>query len=140
MRVFLYLFFLISVSNIAFSMETCVKNKEGIFCGEIISKDSSKIKRECINFKDKKVCGFGCVKNMFGADCKQDPDAKCIQNIHGVICGHRCEEHTLISACASKSYYNCIRFVDKAKCGLNCRMKFGDIFCDEEDVNAKYLK
>ncbi|WP_338635176.1 hypothetical protein [Spirobacillus cienkowskii] len=51
-----------------------------------------------------------------------------------------CEENFLISACASKSYFNCVRFADKAKCGLNCRMKFGDVFCDEEDVNAKYLK
>ena len=70
----------------SFSKELCIKNDKGIFCGVEVTveeKNNNKPqkKRECVEFKGSKFCGYDCKKTIFGADCKREKDEKCIDNI-----------------------------------------------------------
>lgn len=148
MKYFIKFFILISFMNLySYAEEKCIKNSMGIFCGVEVNVEeknkshfSQQNKRQCVNFKDKKICGYDCKSTIFGADCKNNIDETCIDNIHGVICGYDCKKNILISACASKPYFNCVYRAGEAKCGTNCEFKFGKITCDETDYLAKYLK
>ncbi|APJ04112.1 hypothetical protein [Silvanigrella aquatica] len=145
MKYIVFICYFLIFSNISFARETCVKNDKGVFCGvEVLvheSGDSAKNKKvECIDFNGKKVCGYDCKKNLFGADCKKHQDEMCIESIKGVICGYNCEQSGLISACSSRQMYTCFRHVDKIKCGVNCRFGAYGLMCDEEDTNSKFMK
>lgn len=129
----------------SFSKELCIKNDKGIFCGVEVTveeKNNNKPqkKRECVEFKGSKFCGYDCKKTIFGADCKREKDEKCIDNINGVICGYNCKESITVSGCASKPFYECVIRFGEVKCGTDCRSKYGNLECGEDDPNAKYIK
>ncbi|BBH53517.1 hypothetical protein [Fluviispira sanaruensis] len=139
---FLFIFSFILFHFSSFAGDICIKNNEGIFCGEKIQVNSNKtnIFNECVEFKNKKICGKSCMKSLWGADCKQSKYETCISNFNGVICGFDCKEHFGIAVCASKPQYKCKIKFNKANCGIKCQYKYGEIQCEENDKNLKILR